>query len=69
LYAPALGAGGGLPIDDWQFWVATGLFVFAAAWLLKGVLPVPILSGRHKRRKRERRATLTVGGKPLAKRK
>jgi hypothetical protein len=55
-----------LPIHDWQFWVATGIFLFAAAWLLRGVVPIPFLSRRARRRKRgERRATLTVGGKPV----
>jgi hypothetical protein len=64
-----LGAEGGLPLDDWQFWVATALFVFAAGWLLRGVVPIPILSKRHHRRKTERRATLTVGGQPVRRQK
>jgi len=52
-----------LPIDNWQFWAVTALFVLAAAWLLRGVVPVPYLSRRHRRRKTERRVHLTVGGK------
>ena len=55
-----------LPVHDWQFWVATAAFVCAAAWLLRGVLPIPILSRRARRRKRgEKKATLTVGGKAV----
>lgn len=64
-----LGAGWRLPVDDWQFWVATALFVLAAAWLLKGVVPIPVLSKRHHRKKTERRATLTIGGKPVRRQK
>ena len=52
-----------LPVDNWQFWAVTALFVLAAAWLLRGVVPVPYLSRRHRRRKTERRVNLTVGGK------
>jgi len=51
------------PVHDWQFWVATAIALFAAAWLLRGVLPVPFLSRRHKRRKGQVRATLTVEGR------
>ena len=50
------------PIGDWQFWIATAIFVFAAAWLLRAVLPIPWLSARLKRKKHERRVTLTVEG-------
>lgn len=55
------------PYRDWQFWLATAVFIAAAGWLLRGVLPVPILSRRHKRRKGQTRATLTVGGKVVKK--
>ena len=51
------------PTHDWQFWVATGAFLFALAWLLRGVLPIPGLSRRYRRRKSQRRATLTIEGK------
>ena len=50
------------PIHDWEFWVATGIAIFAAAWLLRGVLPIPFLTSRMKRKKHERRVTLTVEG-------
>lgn len=53
-----------LPVNDWQFWVVTTAMIIAIAWLLKGVVPIPWLSKRHQRRRRERRATLTVKGKP-----
>lgn len=52
-----------MPVGDWQFWATTGVFVFAVAWLLRGVLPIPFLSARHKRRRSQKRVTLTVGGK------
>ncbi|MEX2218086.1 MAG: hypothetical protein WD749_04940 [Phycisphaerales bacterium] len=53
-----------LPIDNWQFWAVTALFTVAAAWLLRGIVPVPWLSARHRRRKAQRRVNLTIGGKP-----
>ncbi len=57
-----------LPWHDWQFWVVTAIFLFAGAWLLRGVLPIPILSRKHKRRRRgEKKATLTISGKPVEK--
>ena len=52
------------PIHDWQFWVATGLFVLAGLWLCRGLLPG---AKRRRRRRAARRATLTVGGKPVSK--
>lgn len=52
-----------IPIHDWQFWATTAVFILAVAWLLRGVLPIPILSARHRQRKRQTRVTLTVGGK------
>ena len=51
------------PVDDWQFWVATAIALLAAAWLLRGVLPIPYLSKRRKRRRGQTRATLTVEGR------
>ena len=51
------------PISDWQFWVVTVVFVIAAAWLLKGVLPIPWLSKRAKRKKQTKSVPLTIGGK------
>lgn len=50
---------------DWQFWVATTVVAFAAAWLLRGVLPVPYLTKRHLRRRHQKRVTLTVSGKSV----
>lgn len=54
------------PIHDWQFWVVTGVFVASALWLGRGLLPLPG-SKRRRGRRTARRATLTVGGKPLSK--
>jgi hypothetical protein len=51
------------PISDWQFWVVTAVFLVAAAWLLKGVLPIPWLSKRAKRKKGTKQVSLTIGGK------
>jgi hypothetical protein len=52
------------PVHDWQFWATTGLFILAAAWLLRGLLPG---SKRRRQRRSARRAMLTVGGKPVSK--
>lgn len=46
------------PVHDWQFWVVTGLFLAAAGWMGRGLV-------RRSKRRRTKRATLTVGGKPL----
>ena len=54
-----------LPVGDWQFWAVTTLAAVALAWMLRGVLPIPILSRRHRRAKRERRVSLTVGGRTV----
>jgi hypothetical protein len=49
-----------MPVDDWQFWVTTLVALMALGYLLRNVLPVPFFSKRAKRKKHERRATLTV---------
>ena len=51
------------PVGDWQFWVVTLVCLAAAAWLLKGVVPVPWLSRRAKVKKQTKRVTITVEGK------
>ncbi len=56
---------GASSFTDWQFYVATAIFLFAAAWLLRGVLPIPFLSRRHRAAKKSRSVKLTIGGKPL----
>ncbi len=53
----------GFPISDWQFWVVTAVFLLAAAWLLKGVLPIPWLTKRAKRKKQTKSVPLTIDGK------
>lgn len=52
----------GLPLGDWQFWVATGLAAAAVGWMVwsLGVRRV-VARWRHKKVK----ATLTIGGKPV----
>ena len=54
-----------LPVGDWQFWVVTGLALAAVLWMLRGVVPVPFLTARYRRKKRERRVNLTVGGRTV----
>ena len=54
-----------LPLGDWQFWAVTAIFASALAWMLRGVLPIPVLSKRHQRKKKERRVNITVGGKAV----
>jgi hypothetical protein len=51
------------PYQNWQFWVVTLAVAASFGWLLRGVLPVPFLKRRRARRLRQRRVTLTVGGK------
>ncbi|MBK7403764.1 MAG: hypothetical protein IPJ41_03795 [Phycisphaerales bacterium] len=53
----------GLPISDWQFWVVTLIALAAAAWIVRKLLP-----RRWSRRSKTaaaKRATLTVGGRPV----
>ncbi|MFG0273600.1 MAG: hypothetical protein ACF8QF_00935 [Phycisphaerales bacterium] len=50
------------PVDDWQFWVATAIFLACAVWILRS-LPIPIIGKKRKRTRQK--ATLTVGGKPV----
>jgi hypothetical protein len=45
------------PYADWQFWAVTLIALAAAAWLLRGLRP-----GRRRRRA-QRRVSLTIGGK------
>ncbi|HVZ93224.1 MAG TPA: hypothetical protein VG797_01815 [Phycisphaerales bacterium] len=54
-------------MHDWQFWAVTAIFVLAAGWLLRGVLPIPVIRERLRRKKHERRASLTVEGRKLNK--
>lgn len=50
------------PVDDWQFWVATAVFLACVVWILRS-LPIPFIG--KKRRRTRQKATLTVGGKPV----
>lgn len=58
-------ARGSFPVGDWQFLVATAVFVLAAAWLLRGVVPIPWLSRRHREKKKSRPVRLTIGGRAV----
>ncbi|MFM9958494.1 MAG: hypothetical protein ACKVZJ_10480 [Phycisphaerales bacterium] len=49
-----------LPVHDWQFWVVTLLVLAAAVYLVWQVV-----GAVRARRGRARRATLTVGGRPV----
>ncbi len=60
---PSLLAASPFPITDWQFWVVTAIFLLAAAWLLKGILPIPWLTKRAKRKKQTKSVSLTIDGK------
>ena len=52
------------PVDDWQFWVVTLVFVLAIAWLCWNVLPIRQLI--RKGRSAPKRTTLTVEGEKPA---
>lgn len=54
-----------LPVGDWQFWVVTLMAIIAAGWLLRGVLPIPALRARLRRKQQSKRATLTIDGRSL----
>ncbi len=60
---PSLSSASAFPISDWQFWVVTAVFLLAATWLLKGVMPIPWLTKRAKRKKGTKHVSLTIGGK------
>ena len=48
-----------MPLNDWQFWITT-LVMIASLWALRLVL-IP--------KKKGTKTTLTVGGKPVGKKK
>ena len=50
-----------LPVNDWQFWAVTTLFIAALAWLFRSMIP----SRRLRRRRQERKVNITVGGKSV----
>lgn len=54
-----------VPYGDWQFWAVSGAAAVALGWLLRGVLPVPYFSSRARRRRKERRVTLTIRGRSV----
>ena len=45
------------PVGDWQFWVVSVMALAAVAYLCRGFLP------SRKRRRREKRVTLTIDRK------
>jgi hypothetical protein len=49
---------------DWQFWVATAVAALALAWIVRYVWRIVM-----PRRTIRTKATLTVGGEPIAERK
>jgi len=51
------------PWRDWQFWVATAVALFAAWWVLRNLFGVFFEGSKAKRKRRARRATLTIEGK------
>ncbi len=57
----------GLPLGDWQFWVATAITLVALRYVLKLIMPRGLPFTKTRRRAGERRATLTVDRKPVDK--
>lgn len=53
-----------VPWTDWQFWVATVIALLALWLVLRNLLPAGWLPFTKKRGK-ETKASLTVGGKPV----
>ncbi len=54
-----------MPVGDWQFWVVTAAFLVALGFILRAVAPVPYFSARARRRRKERRVTLTIRGRSV----
>ncbi len=50
-----------LPIGDWQFWTVSVIAIAAGGFLLRPLWSKARGSGK------QRRATLTIGGKPIGK--
>lgn len=46
------------PVSDWQFWVVSAIALVAAFVVIRTLVP--------RRKKRAKRATLTVEGRPVA---
>ncbi|MFG0326445.1 MAG: hypothetical protein ACF8SC_04145 [Phycisphaerales bacterium JB037] len=53
-----------MPVHDPEFWVVTAAALAAFVWLCWRITPIRRLL-RRKRTPRGRRATLTVGGRPI----
>lgn len=54
------------PVGSAEFWIVSGAFAAALAWLLRGPIRSGVrrLRGRKGPPVRSRRASLTVGGRP-----
>ncbi len=52
-----------LPVNDWQFWAVTTAFALALLWMLRATLP----GSSSRRKKRTKKATLTLEGKAVGK--
>lgn len=56
-----------LPINDWQFWVATAIALVALRYVIRMVLPSGIPFVGKRRKAGSTRAVLTVERKPVDK--
>ena len=54
-----------LPVNDWQFWVASLIAIIALRHVLKMLFPSGLGFGKRRKRGKETRATLTVDRKPV----
>jgi len=55
------------PYNDWQFWVATGIVISIIGATAGSMLALPGFAKARKARKGRKKATLTIGGKPMRK--
>ena len=55
------------PYSDWQFWVATAIVVLIVGRTAGSILALPGFAKARKARKGRKKATLTIGGKPMRK--
>jgi hypothetical protein len=54
-----------IPLGDWQFWLVTAIFLIAAGYLFRAVLPIPYFTRRHRLKRSRRRVSLTVKGRSV----
>ena len=55
------------PYTDWQFWVATAIVISIVGVTAGSILALPGFAKARRARRGRKKATLTIGGKPMRK--